>query len=144
MDLEMCPIRFINEELLMYCMDNSFIKREATCDHWSFPRKWVAYKSARYGNLWRCVSRNYRYYKKHYNVRLGSIFKDVKPNILSILRIYYKYSMQQSLKSIHAAMNINIKLVHRVLSLILVRITAPDFNVNKLDGKGKLSRWTKP
>ena len=84
------------------------------------------------------MSRNCRHYKKYYNVRIGLIFEDVKLDILTILRIYYKYSTKQSLTSIQTTMNINIKLVRRVMSLMLIRISVPDFSANKLGGPGKI------
>lgn len=134
---ELC-IRNSRKEMIMFCMENNFIRREVYCDLCNTSMNLVPYKKVRDEFAWRCMHKACVKYKEYCSIRKDSFFNNFKNPISLILRIISKYSVRQPQFSIILSLDISKKSIQNILSKLKELMPPPNFTNNKLGGPNSI------
>lgn len=137
-DFEQEIIRLSEEDLVRLLKQEKLLVSSSKCDKCNNMMKLNNYYKVVDGLSWQCLKSCCENYKKRLNIRTGSFFEGFRLPFLLIIRILYKWSLNQSQESIISALIINSRTYKKVLNKFLNLIKINEIDNITLGGEGKL------
>ncbi|KAM0687957.1 hypothetical protein COBT_000793 [Conglomerata obtusa] len=135
-DLEMTIIRFKQEELIIFMMQEKYLKKEVLCTICRASMRLVCYNKCKDKKAWRCMNTTCKNYKEYMSIRLGSFFEGFKLDLLLIFRIIIKYATRQTRYSIKEYFKLPVRTIGKIFAKPVNVIPMINFEFNKLGGPG--------
>ncbi|KCZ81119.1 hypothetical protein H312_01485 [Anncaliia algerae PRA339] len=128
--------KYSNYDMIVYLMQEKFIKKEILCENCTTTLKFVPSKRAIDKFAWRCMLVTCLSYKKYTSLRKFSFFDNLNLQFKDILFILIKYACKQQRYQIISGIDHAKKTIYKVLKKLTLKMPKTDFSANKLGGPG--------
>lgn len=137
-DLEQSLIKISQENLMRLLRREKLLMNKFICDKCKHEMKLCNYVKVIDGISWRCLSKGCISYKKRESIRIKSFFYGFRIPILLIIRVLYKWSLNQSQESIISSLEINSRTYKNIINKLINISKIKNDSSMKMGGYGKI------
>lgn len=137
-EFERMLVRFTNQELISYMMNNSFLQREMKCVHCKVFMELKSYEQVKEKLVWRCNNTLCPKYRNRTSIRHLSFFSDLTIDFLSFFQLLISWEQGQAITLSANFLNISRPTASKIKNKIVNRMGEPKFENDKLGGPGKI------
>lgn len=136
-DFEQEIIRLFEKDFVKLLKQEKLLISSLKCDNCNNIMKLNNYYKVIDGLSWQCFTSCCENYKKRINIRTSSFYEGFRLPFLLIIRILYKWSLNQSQESIISGLDINSRTYKKVIIKFLNLIRENEINNITMGGAGK-------